>query len=594
MSKRNIVFKKNVVAHALVLAFGVGALTVGVTPAVMAQSSASGTIFGQAPAGSTVVINNPDTNAKRTVTPDAAGKYVATAMPIGRYNVTVMRDGKAMGTSQVEVFAGQGSDATLTSNVQAVEVTARRTKIDISNTNNGATFSAKELAALPVNKSVSAIVQLAPNTTRGDSRYAAGESFGGGSPSENAYYINGFPVTNPLTQLGASELPFGSIAQAQVLTGGFGAEFGRSVGGVVNITTKSGTNKWEFGATSTIRTKGMSATPKSGYYAVTGDTLNKLTDGKLRVDRKDNTSDSTLLGAYVGGPLIKDTLFMFLSLEQTRTNTAGANAAFDGTTKTSTTGWLENSNTQNRALVKLDWNINDDHRLELTTVGDDSKSKQKTYGYTFLDSTGAPVYKRNNVLALDAEYKNDSGNSPTVGSNFTALRYVGNLTNDLTLTVATGKSKSKHVQSFIVSGNANLPSTSIGANGSAPGVIYPANQNPLNFNISPTGAEDEVKSSRIDLEYKLGSHTIRGGLDVNKLSSANAGQLTPGGSTYTYLFSKTPNVPTDLGDGHLYLLAGKGGFAPQGYYVQKGVFSTSTAAASDQSAKYLEDKYQVT
>ncbi|MFD2271235.1 hypothetical protein ACFS07_09140 [Undibacterium arcticum] len=87
---------------------------------------------------------------------------------------------------------------------------------------------------------------------------------------KNAYYVNGFPVTNPLTQLGASELPFGAISQAQVLTGGFGAEFGRSVGGVVNITTKSGTNNWEMGAQVSIAPSSTRAKAKDIFYPNTG------------------------------------------------------------------------------------------------------------------------------------------------------------------------------------------------------------------------------------------------------------------------------------------------------------------------------------
>lgn len=47
--------------------------------------------------------------------------------------------------------------------------------------------------------------------------------------------------------MGASELPFGAISNLQVLSGGYGSEFGRSTGGVINITTKSGGNKVEFG-----------------------------------------------------------------------------------------------------------------------------------------------------------------------------------------------------------------------------------------------------------------------------------------------------------------------------------------------------------
>ena len=60
-------------------------------------------------------------------------------------------------------------------------------------------------------------------------------SFGGASGAENAYLINGYPVTNPLNNLGYKSLPFRAIDQEQVLTGGYGAEFGRSTGGVINI-----------------------------------------------------------------------------------------------------------------------------------------------------------------------------------------------------------------------------------------------------------------------------------------------------------------------------------------------------------------------
>lgn len=595
MNYKKQAFKKNLVAHALTVAFGVGVMTASVIPTALAQSSAAGSIFGQvqSPAGTTVLMVNPATGLKRTVTPDASGRYVATSMPIGTYKVDVMRDGKVVGSTTVEVVAGQGADATIVPATQTVQVSGRRTRIDISNTNNGASFTARELAALPVAKNVAAIIQLAPNTTRGDTRYAAGDSFGGGGPSENAYYINGFPVTNPLTQLGSSELPFGSIAQAQVLTGGFGAEFGRSVGGVVNITTKSGTNNWEVGAVTTIQTNSMRSTPKDGLFAVTGDPLNKTTDGKVRLSRKDNTSDSKLIGAYVGGPLIKDKLFMFVSAEQTRGNVNSANAAFDGVTKTSTTGWLEAENTTNRVLGKLDWNVTDDHRVEMTLIGDESKSKQSTYGYTFLDAAGNPVYKRDYVKSLGANYTNDSANTPSVGANVALLRYVGNLTNDLTMTIAGGMSRSKHENKFDLTGSL-LPATSIGQNASAPGVVYPTNQNPLNFSINPDGAQDEVKSFRFDLEYKLGAHTLRGGLDINRLSSVHAGQETPGGATYQYLFTNTPNEPTDLGDGVLNTVGNKGGFGPGGYYVVKNTFSTSTSAASDQSAQYLEDRWQVT
>jgi hypothetical protein len=83
--------------------------------------------------------------------------------------------------------------------VQTVQVSGRRTRIDVSSSVNGATFTARELDKLPIGHNVDAIIQLAPNTTRSDPSYGAGASFGGGAATENAYYINGMTVTNPLT-----------------------------------------------------------------------------------------------------------------------------------------------------------------------------------------------------------------------------------------------------------------------------------------------------------------------------------------------------------------------------------------------------------
>jgi len=55
-------------------------------------------------------------------------------------------------------------------------------------------------------------------------------SFGGSSVTENAYYLNGFNVTNPLNYLGGVSLPYGSIDQQETFTGGYGAAYGRSTG----------------------------------------------------------------------------------------------------------------------------------------------------------------------------------------------------------------------------------------------------------------------------------------------------------------------------------------------------------------------------
>ncbi len=594
-------FRKTVLVQALSLAFATTTLTMGVVQPVMAQSNATGTIFGRVDAtqGAAIVVKNLDTNLTRKISPEANGRYQVTALPVGRYKVDLVQGDKVVNSSEVEVTIGQGAEASFVaaaSAVQTVQVTGQRKRIDVSNTNNGASFTAKELAKLPIAPSIYSIIQLAPNTTRADYRYA-GASFGGSGASENAYYVNGFPVTNPLTGLGSSELPFGAISQAQVLTGGFGAEFGRSIGGVVNVTTKSGTNNWEIGATASITPKKLRAKYKDFYYANTGAPENAATDGKLRLRREDNEVQETRAGVYVGGPIIKDKLFMFLAAERTGVDTSRVgvlrNTSSDANSL-SKWGWGEIKDEVTRYVGKVDWNLTDNHRLELTAIGDDNTRDSKYYGYDY--ATRVHGTKVNS----GEHYKNDPANTLGVGAKAGIVKYTGNLTDDLTLTALYGQSKSNHENYFdgydVFDLKSSIAQVVSSPSVRAPGIAYTNNQ-PLTGNIMPKGGKDTVKSARIDLEYKLGAHTIRAGLDRNKLFSDNAGFITAGGSQWQYFKQATPTVPGTLSNSGVKLAvatAGQGPLAQQGYWVRQTIFSSATSVSSEQSAQYIEDKWQVT
>jgi hypothetical protein len=578
-------FKKSVLVHALALAFGGAALMAGVVAPVQAQSNAAGVIFGQVanPAGASVALTNTDTGLKRTASLDAQGGYRATALPAGHYKVDVLRNGGVAATTEVDVIVGQGVDASFR-DMATVQVSARRSRIDVSNANNGATFTAKELAALPIQQNVSAIIQLAPNTTRADPRYAAGASFGGGGASENAYYINGFPVTNPLTQLGASELPFGAIAQAQILTGGYGAEFGRSIGGVVNITTKSGTNRWEAGATASTEPNSLRAKARNVYYANNG----FPTDGTLFA-KNDLSGDLTnRAGAYVGGPIIQDKLFMFLSAERIQQKTSGVNESAESSESTlSSIGWLDRKNVTTRYIGKFDWNITDNHRLEWTTIGDKPTSDQRLSDFSYT------TFAHNGNVTSGGHYQSVANLTPTIGAKTNILRYTGNLTEDLTLQVLYGQSKTKHINDLMGYDPA-VPGVVATPDAQAPGFTY---NNPQPFagqRMDAPSSYDKVKSTRVDLEWKLGAHTLRAGLDDNKLSSYNAGQLTPGGFTWDYFHTDAPNEVTSLTGYKTAINNGSGPLAAQGYYVRKQIFQDVTPAFSDQSAQYIEDRWQAT
>lgn len=589
-----LLFRKTVVARTLAIAFGAVSLAGGISTSAFAQSNTTGTIFGQmaSGAGTSVVIENLGTGAKRTLTPDASGRFQATALPPGQYRAQLMNGTTVAGTSEVEVLIGQGAEVTFASGaaLAAVQVVGVRRTIDVSSSNNGANFTAQQLDALPIAKNVGAIIQLAPNTTRGDTRYNGAASFGGAAPSENSFYINGFPVTNPLTQLGSSELPFGAIAQAQVLTGGFGAEFGRSIGGVVNITTKSGTNEWLGGVSTSWTPSSLKGTPQDIYYSMTGDPANATTDGTLYRRRSQNTSSSTSVGAYLGGPIIKDKLFMFLAAQTDDGTSSGVYLPMStvATGDAGKWGWYDRKDNTTRYLGKFDWNLTDNHHLEMTLIGDNSKRNEKLSGYDY------PTGKSNGVNGFTADYKNLTGNTP-VGMDAQIFKYTGNLTDDLTVTALYGTSSSPHSNTFTGGGGAGSLFTVVllTPTAKAPGLTY-NNPQPLTTNQIPDGAEDQVKSTRLDLEYRLGKHTVRAGLDDNKLKSINAGDFFPGGGVYSYRFTAAPTTfkPCSASLGCTTTAAG-GGLGTAGYYARERIFTDVTDAYSDQSAQYIEDRFQI-
>ena len=578
-----MMLRKTVLVNALSIAFGTAALTMAVVQPAMAQSNAGGTVYGRVAPGSatSVVLKNLDTNQTRTTAVDASGTFSVTSMPVGRYSATLVNGSTQGATTNLEVLVGQGVEAVFATGVQTVQVSGRRSRIDMTSANNGATFTARELDKLPIARSVEAIVQLAPNTTRGDPTYPAGSSIGGGGASENAYYINGFPVTNPLTQLGGFELPFGAIDNAQVLTGGYGAEFGRSVGGVVNITTKSGTNTWEVGGMVSTTPKDFRAKYKDMYYANTG--AFPATDNTLRIRREDNSREQTQYSAYVGGPLIKDTLFGFVALEQTEDEASGV---FGGRTAltNAANGWRDYQTTTQRYYIKLDWNINDNHRLEYTGIGDLPKTntQYRSYDYT-TRAVGS---------AVNSSTHEEYGPFNPNGGQANILRYVGNITDDFTVTALYGKSRSRHI--YTPAGyDASIAQVGASPENQAAGLNYSGGQS-FSTNQPLNGAQDNVISKRLDLEYKLGNHKLRAGLDNNSMSSLNAGDALAGGALWTYLKSTDPTKSIAVAGGTVPTLAGRGTLASQGYYVSKSLQSTVSNAYAGQDAQYIEDQWQIT
>lgn len=597
------------------IAFSTAALTIAVVPPAMAQSNATGVIAGRVdtPAGASIVVTNVETGLRRSVGVEAGGTYRATTLPPGRYRVELVRGGSVANTSEVDVILGQTVDASF-GGVTTVQVTGRRARIDVTNATNSTVFTAKELAKLPVQQNLTSVVLLAPNTTQGDAAFGNTASFGGAGVSENSFYLNGFPITNPLSQLGSMELPFGSIQQASVMTGGFGAEFGRSIGGVLSLTSKSGTNTWEAGAMYSYTPADLRASFHNQYFPVTGAARNAATDGRLRrrLDNRELTDHQ--YGLYVGGPIVKDKLFMFLSAERNTTRDEGmldtAQTTLSNPVNIGQSGWHRNKTMDNRWLAKVDWNLSDNHRLEFTSAGNDNKTRYQTYGYVLNPNNPNALAQMDGVpgnqLYTSALAHNlgptDPSYSGVPGAKLNMARYVGNITDDLTVTALYGQMKTDRGTTYESKG------ANTGGLGGLPASVgwtttgrWPAMNQALyrQHNFFPGGrslnvASDEVKAGRLDIEYKLGNHTLRAGVDSAELDTVGAGYALSGGSTWSYRrVSGDPRLPQQL-TGRQGIVANFGGSGLEGYYARQQVFSSITDASSAQNAQYLEDRWQVT
>jgi len=573
---------------------------------VMAQST-TGSLFGTVPAGTVITITS-STGITRTVTAGSDGRYTIGNLPAGDYKI----EAKGLGTRDATVTVGGGTDVSFVNTLETVTVTSSKiSAIDVTQTDTRTVFTADVLQKIAVGQSINQVAMLAPGVINSSSYNVprAGSSndnplgragtanigsFGGSAASENAFYINGFPVTNPLTNMGATSLPFNSIGQVQVLTGGYGAEYGRSTGGVLNVITKRGTNDWKGGAYVIYSPSGLRENPKDLYYPDTGHwsatnhyatgpgaTATNWTDNTMYQSRSQNTLDSFTYGAYVGGPIIRDKLFFFANLEQTDNQVNGVRQTrlASLTASNAAQGWSQSSNTYPRGVLKVDWNITDNHLLEVTSIMDNAKESYAYYGYNY------------NTLAHDAKkFNGDHVLSDT--SKLNIAKYTGNFTDNLSLSVLVGQEKIKHDPDPLVGYDPTKTYVTIG-----PTVVpaaFASISNPQPYSGVTDPSTDKTKGYRLDLTYVIGKHELRLGYDRFQADSSIGNRNTgPGAYRWIYQQASTPTAAIDSSHGVGSPASAGGVYGAQGYYVDQYFLNNGGAVSTVQKAVYIEDRWQV-
>lgn len=553
-----------------------GLLSTGV---VYGQSTTSN-IYGQVPQekGLSVVIHGA-TGLTREVGVDSAGHYNAAQLPVGTYSVTLMQNGAALEThDNVVLNVGVGVNISFVHAVAAKELSGVSVSansvppIDVSSVDSRTVITAKQLAALPLPRTAEAAALLAPGAVGDSGGFTSTTgvplvSFGGSSVEENAYYINGFNTTDPYLGQGGITLPYGSIDQEEVYTGGYSAQYGRSDGGVLNMIGKSGTNEWHFGGQMLYEPEGLRSNENNTYYA------NGLPPspvaGNLFDPKSKNTRWTSTYDAYVGGPIIKDKLFFFASAEMSDEGQHTVNSVTSGTAEHSMTRLP-------KWYAKVNWNITDKNLLEVTGASSKEEIEGSLYNYDY------------NALQ-ESSFRGFANNLKSGGDMWSA-KFTSYITDNLTFTALYGKMKSFN---YSIPVDYNPDATYIS------GATY---QNPAYNGGVPNNGIQTINSLynpyyrtsnlRVSLSYVLGSHTITAGIDNLVSGAYNQGNDSSGpGYTWNYAFTPDPTVP-------LIPALGVGALAnypngSSGYYVAKDMFIGGANLVTRQRAEYIEDQWQI-
>ena len=317
--------------------------------------------------GVTVVLAEQSTGFTREVVSSGDGSFFAAQMLIGVYTITATLPGFAtMERTDYDLRIGQTSTLPIVLPVGGVEetitVSGQSPLVDLTSAEVGGTINTDELVDLPlVNRSAFAAiamlpgVQFNPSTSQGNDGIIAN----GQTTASSTLNTDG-AINSDSTGGGGGgsqvKVALESVAEFQVITNQFDAEFGRASGAIINAVTKRGTNQFTGAGFSYSTTTAMTAT-------------NFLTK-QTGADKPENSKYE--FGGVLGGPIVTDAAHFFVSLERRLTN-PGRTKIFNSRpdfTRTTTENW--------RAwnyMIRADHQINANHSWAVRWIRELSPEK---------------------------------------------------------------------------------------------------------------------------------------------------------------------------------------------------------------------------
>jgi hypothetical protein len=259
--------------------------------------------------GAEVSVRGETIAADRRATTDARGVYRLTALPPGNYTITVTAAGLAPSAATLEVPLNRVVTFDVTMQVGGVQETiaVSTPALDPSTSATGATISPREITELPVNgRNYLDLLQLVPGVAinrQVDADNDRANPVLGERSGNNNFLIDGQSNKDTVNGGPAQQFNQETIAEFQVLTSGYKAEFGQASGAIVNVITKSGSNLFNGVGSLFLRDDALDRS----------NSLDETRTDPLPLRRYDSS-------LAFGGPLARDKVFFFASAEHINEN----------------------------------------------------------------------------------------------------------------------------------------------------------------------------------------------------------------------------------------------------------------------------------
>lgn len=434
------------IALAAAMLFSVPAFAQNTSSAISGRVVGSN---GQPVAGAPVEIIHVPSGSKSLATTDAEGRYQAQGLRVGGPYRIVAQGNDAAAIDNVYLRLAEISTVNITeassdaTTLEGITVTASPLLNTFSSDNKGlgTVLSQRDLIAMPQpDRSIQNIVRADPRivvTDRDRGAFsAAGQNF-----RYNSITVDNINVGDPfgLNDNGlptkGSPISPDAIEEYSISTANYDVNTRRGVGATVNAVTKSGTNEFHG----------------SAYY--TYQDADKMVGENAAGNKWTGYNSKYTGGLTLGGPIIKDTLFFFLSYEESKNKAPGSVWGPEGSGATNIVTGLTQAQVDQitaaaraygidaggtsasnvdleskRGLVKLDWNINDSHRASFTARRTEEKEPIITTSSSTLLRLSSNYYLLDKVntsytLALYDDWTDTFSTEASFGyNNFEQLR----------------------------------------------------------------------------------------------------------------------------------------------------------------------------